>query len=132
MERNTLPSTTQPSTAKRPKQRSCVFSAVIALMMLLAGTSRSSADELHRLATNKLAEMTALVRHSEACPQVPREWTIAYLLLLMMAPPTEAQVDEQEREMLALRDKIGSARWCQLYSAEMKEAYLIYQQATRR
>jgi hypothetical protein len=34
--------------------------------------------------------------------------------------------------MLALRDRIDSAKWCQLYSAEMEEAYLIYQQATRR
>ena len=57
---------------------------------------------------------------------------MAYLMLLMMAPPMEEQVVELEHKMLALRSKIGIARWCQLYSVEMEEAYLIIKQATHR
>ena len=103
-----------------------------ALTLAITSVARSEADELNRGATNKIAEMTALVRHSEACPEVPRPWAIAYLMLLMMAPPMEEQVEAQERKMLSLRDKVGTAEWCQLYTAEMEEAYLIYRQATRR
>jgi hypothetical protein len=51
--------------------------------------------------------------------------------LPLIAPPSEAQVQAQEQKMLALRRQIGTARWCQLYSAEMAEAYLIYKQSTR-
>lgn len=47
-------------------------------------------------------------------------------MLLMMAPPTEEKVVAKEREMLALRNKIGNKKWCQLYSVEMEQAYIIY------
>jgi len=32
--------------------------------------------------------------------------------------------------MLALRDKIGETKWCQLYSVEMEEAYQVYRIVT--
>jgi len=96
------------------KQCDLLVGVAIALTLTLTGADKSHADELNRLGTNKLVEMTALVRHSKACPEVPRPWAAAYVMLLMMAPPMEEQVEAQERKMLALRDKIGSARWCQL------------------
>ncbi len=114
------------------KQRGRMIGAAIALTLAITGAGSSQADEQNRLAINKLAEMTALVRHSEACPEVPRQWAIAYVMLLMMAPPAEELVEVQERKMLALRARIGRTKWCQLYSLEMEEAYLVYQQATRR
>jgi hypothetical protein len=76
--------------------------------------------------------MTALARHDDLCPEVPDEWSAAFTALLMVATPTEEQVEAQERKMLALRDKIGVAKWCQLYSVEMQEAYLIYQTMLQR
>jgi hypothetical protein len=76
--------------------------------------------------------MTALVRHSEPCPPVPDEWSLAYLMLLMKTTPMEEQVVEQEHKMLALRSKIGVAKWCRLYSVEMWEAYLILKLAAQR
>ena len=80
-----------------------MIGAAIALTLAITGAGSSQADEQNRLAINKLAEMTALVRHSEACPEVPRQWAIAYVMLLMMAPPAEELVEVQERKMLALR-----------------------------
>ena len=76
--------------------------------------------------------MTALVRHNEHCPEVPRLWATSYLMLLMMTPPTEEQVVAKEREMLALSGKLGNRKWCQLYSVEMEQAYIIYRLATQR
>lgn len=73
-----------------------------------------------------------MARHNEKCPDVPRQWAVAYLILLEMTPPAEDQVEAQERNALALRKEIGMTRWCQLYSVEMEEAYLIYQYAKRR
>ena len=104
----------------------------IALTLGIANTNKSRADESTRESRDKIAEMTALVRHSEHCPEVPRQWAAAYVILLMMAPPTEEQVVEKEREMLALREKIGKKKWCQLYSVEMEQAYIIYRQAAHR
>jgi hypothetical protein len=34
--------------------------------------------------------------------------------------------------MLALREKIGDTKWCQLYSVKMEEAYVTYQMVTHR
>ena len=42
------------------------------------------------------------------------------------------QVEAQERKMLTLRDRIGNAKWCQLYSVEMQEAYIIVQSIMQR
>lgn len=81
---------------------------------------------------DKIAEMTALARHNERCPAAPREWAASYLILLTMAPPTEEQVIAKEREMLALSGKLGNKKWCQLYSVEMEQAYIIYRLATQR
>jgi hypothetical protein len=114
-----------------PKPRNAVICLAIALTLAISTVSDSNADDLNRQGTNKIAEMTALVRHSDPCPQVPREWSVAYLMLLIMAPPMEEQVKEMEHKMLALRDKIGLARWCQLYSVEMWQAYLIIKQTWR-
>lgn len=88
--------------------------------------SQPPTDE-RELARNKLAEMTALFRHSEGCPEVPREWSIALILLESVNPLTEEQIAAKEDEMLALRTKIGDEKWCVLYSVEMKEAYLVVQ-----
>lgn len=90
-----------------------------------------NADQLAEAGKNKLAEITALVRHNESCPDVPRDWAAAFAILLMIAPPTEEQVKAHEKQVLALRKRIGQARWCQLYAAEMEQAYLAYTLATR-
>jgi hypothetical protein len=50
----------------------------------------------------------------------------------MADPPSEEQVVNEERKTLALRKEIGIVRWCQLYSVEMEQAYLIYQYIIRR
>jgi hypothetical protein len=88
--------------------------------------------ELNRLGMQKLAEMTAMSRHNEICPEVPREWSTAFVILLMKNPPSEEDVEAQERDTIALRRRIGKAKWCQLYSVEMQEAYLIFQMLTQR
>jgi hypothetical protein len=38
----------------------------------------------------------------------------------------EEQAAAREREMMALRDKIGIKKWCQLYSVETGQPYIIY------
>lgn len=91
-----------------------------------------SHEPSNKIGMEKLAEMTALVRHNEICAEVPREWLSAFTVLLVTATPTEEQVVSQERKMLELREKIGDAKWCQLYSVEMQEAYAIYQYLTHR
>jgi hypothetical protein len=85
-----------------------------------------TAAELDRLGMQKLAEMTAMSRHNEICPDAPHEWSSAFIVLLMKNPPSEEDVEAQEHETLALRSRIGKAKWCQLYSVEMQEAYLIF------
>jgi hypothetical protein len=82
---------------------------------------------LDKLGMQKLAEMTAMSRHDEICPAVPDEWSAAYIVLLMKNPPSEEEVEAQERNTMALRKRIGQAKWCQLYSVEMQEAYLALQ-----
>jgi hypothetical protein len=114
------------------RRRNIAIGLTIALTLTTLTASDSAADELNRQGKYKIAEMTALVRHSEPCPQVPRKWSVAYLMLLMMAPPVEEQVVELEHKMLALRAKIGTAKWCLLYSVEMEEAYLIIKQTMQR
>lgn len=101
------------------------------IALTLGTTNRSYADDTSGGNRDKIAEMTALARHNERCPAVPREWAAAYLILLTMAPPTEEQVIAKEREMLALSGKLGNKKWCQLYSVEMEQAYIIYRLATQ-
>jgi hypothetical protein len=84
------------------------------------------------LGIEKLVEMTAMSRDDETCPDVPREWSAAFVILLMKSPPSEEEVEAQERDTLALRKRIGRAKWCQLYSVEMQEAYLIFQMLLQR
>lgn len=99
----------------------------------LARTFEPPTDaELDRLGMRKLAEMTAMSRHNEKCPEVPHEWSAAFIILLMKNPPTEEDVEAQEHDTLALRSRIGRAKWCQLYSVEMQEAYLIFQMLLQR
>lgn len=93
---------------------------------------RSYAEDSSGGDRDKIAEITALVRHNEHCPAVPQQWSVAYLMLLMTTPPTEEQVVAKEREMLALSGKLGNKKWCQLYSMEMEQAYIIYRLATQR
>ena len=52
---------------------------------------RLASDE-RTLATNKLAEMVALFRHSEDCPEVPRAWSTALILLESVNPLIEDQI----------------------------------------
>jgi hypothetical protein len=112
--------------------------AVTALLTTLvaACTARpaigQTTDSSSKLGVEKIAEMTALVRHNEHCREVPRQWSIAYLMLLTTATPTEEQVVTKEREMLALSGKLGNKKWCELYSMEMEQAYVIYRLATQR
>lgn len=73
-----------------------------------------------------------MARHNEACPAIPKQWALAYLTLLMVGPPSEEEVASEERKTLALRRKIGIVQWCQLYSVEMEQAFLIYQYIIRR
>jgi hypothetical protein len=95
-------------------------------------SSMPSDADLDQLGMQKLAEMTAMSRHSESCPHVPDEWSASFLILLMKNTPPEDQVEAQERKVLALRDKIGNTRWCDLFSVEMQEAYIIVQSRLQR
>jgi hypothetical protein len=97
-----------------------------------ARSSIPSDAELDKLGMQKLAEMTAMSRHSESCPDVPDEWSASFLILLMKNTPPEDQVEAEERKVLALRDKIGNTRWCHLFSVEMQEAYIIVQSIMQR
>lgn len=101
-----------------------------------ADTSRealqSDGDRLDELGRKKIAEIMAMTRHSDMCPEPPNDWSTAFLVLMTLGTPTENQVADQERKTLALRRKIGEERWCQLYLVEVKEAYLAYQLATRQ
>jgi hypothetical protein len=117
---------------RRPLANAWLSMVGLTIALTLGIANNSHADDSHGGNRDKIAEMTALVRHSEHCPEVPRLWATSYLMLLMMAPPTEEQVAAKEREMLALRDKIGKRKWCQLYSVEMEQAYIIYRLAGQR
>lgn len=98
--------------------------------MTLSCDQNAQAANTDSSAADKIAEIAALVRHSDGCPQVPDAWKSAYLAFRMIAPPSEDEIQAQEGRALALRRKIGTKKWCELYSAEMKEVYLIYRQAT--
>ena len=97
-----------------------------------AGALLISDNNYDRLGMQKLAEMAAVARHNEGCPAAPRAWSIAFIVLVMTNPPPEAQVEIEEKKMLALRRKIGRKRWCALYRVEMHEADLIYRLTTGR
>jgi hypothetical protein len=132
--------------------RSQVFGAAILLMSaVIVGSANGAPDEqqrtdpqatqtskalsdadLDKLGMQKLAEMTAMSRHDETCPNVPDEWSAAFIILLTKNTPPEEQVEAQERKVLALRDKIGDARWCRLYAVEMQEAYIVVQSIMQR
>jgi hypothetical protein len=126
--KNAVDTHNRPNSRKRKIRLAAIISTVLASSV----TPSFCAEDSNQLGIEKIAEMTALVRHSEACPPVPREWSMGYLMLLMIAPPAEEQVVALEHKMLALRRDIGTVRWCQLYSVEMEEAYLIIKQATHR
>ena len=97
------------------------------LLDLRRGSDDALSSNEKKLAANKLAEMVALSRHSEDCRDVPREWSIALILLESVNPLSEGQIAAKEDEMLALRTQIGDEKCCLLYAVEMKEAYLIVQ-----
>ena len=115
---NELPSGSAPPSAFVPAQ--------------LSGGLPLSNDDSQQLGMEKMAEMTAMFRHNDDCPSVPPAWSSAFVMLMMTHPPSEAQVEAKERETLALRDKIGKPKWCQLYAVEMQEAYTIFQFAIQR
>lgn len=117
---------------KKPIANSRLGLIGLTIALTLGMANSSHADESSGGNRDKIAEMTALARHNEHCPAVPRLWATSYLMLLMMAPPTEEQVVAKEREMLAITGKLGNKKWCQLYSAEMEQAYIIYRLATQR
>lgn len=114
------------------KWRKHLNRAAILFMLMTMASQACNADQLAEAGKNKLAEITALVRHNENCPDVPRSWAAAFAILLMITPPTEEQVEAQEKQVLALRRRIGQAKWCQLYAAEMEQAYLAYTLAAGR
>lgn len=134
MQNNFAVSTGARQANKQPssKLRITMLGSVIALIFGISNPEQSNADDSSEAARMKIAEIAALVRHSDTCPPVPPEWAAAYLIFRIMSPPTEELVEAQEQKMLALRKRIGHKRWCKLYFAEMEEAYIIYQQATRR
>jgi hypothetical protein len=92
----------------------------------LSGNVFEPTDNSDQLGREKLAEMTAVSRHSEMCAEVPKDRVAAFVTLMLTMAPTEEEVQTQEKKMLALRDTIGEIRWCQLHSVEMEEAYQIY------
>lgn len=100
----------------------------LALFQAIGSVTAQSANANNE----KLAEIAAMARHNEQCLDIPRQWAAAYLTLLMAGPPSEEQVVKEERKTLALRKEIGIVKWCQLYSVEMEQAYLIYQYITHR
>lgn len=97
-----------------------------------ADGSSSTAGRYDHLGMQKLAEMAAFARHNEDCGTVPRKWSIAFIVLIMTNPPREAQVEAQEKKLLALRRRVGRRIWCALYRVNMHEAYLVYRYATRQ
>ena len=115
----------------RSLSRLFVVSA-ISICLVSSIVTSAKANSLDQQGTTKLAEITAFFRHSESCPQAPEEWSDAFTMLLMMSTPSEQQVEEQEKKALALRDKLGQAKWCQLYALEMQEAFVVYRLATGR
>jgi hypothetical protein len=92
----------------------------------------ASNEKYDQLGMEKLAEMTAFACHNEECPAVPREWSAAFVILLLAYPPAVPQVEFEEKKLLALRRKIGKQKWCALYRVEMNEAYLVYRFMTRQ
>ena len=92
--------------------------------------SSSLESKYDQLGRQKLAEMTAFARHNEDCGAVPPKWSVAFMVLIMMNPPLEAQVEAQEKTLLALRRRVGRRAWCALYRVDMHEAYLVYRYAT--
>jgi hypothetical protein len=117
---------------KKPRAQSRLAVIGLTIILTLAAANHSHADDSSGGNRDKIAEMTALARHNERCAEVPRQWSIAYLMLLMTTPPTEEQVVAKEREMLTLSGKLGNKKWCELYSMEMEQAYIIYRLATQR
>jgi hypothetical protein len=110
--------------------KSRLLFAIAALSLALPYPS--VAKQITAAGNEKFAEIAAMARHNESCPDIPRQWAAAYLTLLVTTPPTEEQVVIEERKTLALRREIGIVRWCQLYSVEMEQAFLIYQYIIRR
>jgi len=112
--------------------KSTLLLAVATVSLALTYPRESAAEQIAPARNEKLAEMAAMARHNESCPDIPKQWAIAYLMLLVTAPPSEQDVVIEERKTLALRREIGIVRWCQLYSVEMEQAFLIYQYIIRR
>lgn len=117
---------TKPNAKSKTTVRPRLFFATVICSFVLHCPSVSAAESAAGPRNEKLAEIATMARHNEKCPDIPRQWAVAYLILLMMHPPTEEQVTIEERKTLALRREIGPVKWCQLYSVEMQQAYLIY------
>jgi hypothetical protein len=105
------------SVQTRPASRIKILAAAMLLITAAFGSDRANAQattgqqtisppaqtfepptdaELDRLGMQKLAEMTAMSRHDEICPDAPREWSAAFVILLMKNPPSEEEVEAQE------------------------------------
>ena len=67
--------------------------------------------------------MMAFVREaSETCPDVPRNRVfevLAFYMVVKSPPPAK------QHYLIALREKIGDANWCELFRVEMSEAHII-------
>lgn len=77
----------------------------------------------------KLAEMIAFVQlASEPCKgAVPELYAMEALMLRMTAKPPLAddEVESKEKEVRGHHERLGLAKWCELYAAEMTQAHLI-------
>src|ERR1700742_3375736 len=99
-----------PVQAHRPYRRKLFVLAILLMTAFIAGSANGASDEqqrtdplptqtsktlsdadLDKFGMQKLAEMTAMSRHSETCPDVPDEWSVAFLILLMKNTPPEDQ-----------------------------------------
>jgi hypothetical protein len=95
---------------------------------LLVGQAAPAKDE--ETLQGKLAEMVAFIRLAEPCDgvvQVPPEYvTEALSPLMVVDPPISEQMIEAKEEVVKnYRAKLGLAKWCQLYAAEVSEANTI-------
>ena len=107
------------------------FIFVAAFLALASGANADSdadADaELDAKGRAKLAELMALIRENETCPK-PESWAFDVIRLYMAAgkqAPPEEEIGAAQADTQALRAKIGEAKWCEYYEAEMAAAHAI-------
>lgn len=101
-----------------------------AALIAFASPAAVAGDDMDAKGRAKLAELMALVRESEKCPQPPDSWAFDVIGLYVSAgdkAPTEDEIDTAMTETEALRAKIGAAKWCAYYLSQMEAAHAIVQ-----